>query len=83
MKFIKTLDGEWLNVAQVNHFDIESEAENSYTVFARSGEWDYALIEFFCDPKSTTQFDPKEAAQAWLDDFIAKLNLEEMKWKAY
>ena len=82
MKFIKTENGNYLNVELVREFFIVKDERNGDGYVACAQMRDFAagyckLQTFACDPKSTTQFDPKEAAQAWLDDFVAKLNEED------
>lgn len=80
MKFIKAENGDYVNVETIEAFKITNSGIDgevrplksfviAYTHIGRC-----VLIEFSCDPKSTTQFDPKEEAQAWLDNLIAELN---------
>lgn len=78
MKFIKIKNGLYIRTDQIIGAQVsKGRSDNIFEVQAKlvSGEL-LLLIAFSCDPKSTTQFDPKEAAQTWLDDFVAKLNEE-------
>lgn len=77
MKFIKTISGDYINPALVEYFSTGDDSAHKGAVFAHFSRGRRIIKEFRCDPKSTTQFDPKEAAQAWLDDFVAELNGEQ------
>lgn len=74
MKFIKTADGWYISQNNIDAFNIIQPDKNRADVCAWIDETRWALKRFSCDPKSTTQFDPKDAAQAWLDNLINELN---------
>lgn len=78
MKFIKTADGWYINKNKIDSFTVAKyfDSKGKGEGFAACAYIDgqrWRLEEFVCDPKSTTQFDPEEAAQAYLDDFIREL----------
>ena len=75
MKFIKTTDGWYIDQSKIDSFKvIETNKPKGFAVCAFIEDDRWGLKEFSCDSLSTTQFDPKEAAQAWLDNFVTKLN---------
>ena len=75
MKFIENESGLYIRADQIVGFQVTKRRNGNFAVDAKliTGEL-LQMKTFACDPKSTTQFDPKEAAQAWLDNFVAKLN---------
>ena len=64
MKFIKTIDGGYVNVNLVKYFFAGAEDVNEYAVYARFKDWDYILA----------QFNDKAEAQAYLDKLVDDLN---------
>ncbi|MBO4779468.1 MAG: hypothetical protein J5497_02405 [Selenomonadaceae bacterium] len=77
MKFIKTADGWYINRDKTEGFTVRETKSKGFNVCAYIDESCWTLKTFLCDPKSTTQFDPKAEAQAWLDNLIAGLDKEE------
>ncbi|MBR2734453.1 MAG: hypothetical protein IKG61_01340 [Selenomonadaceae bacterium] len=71
MKFIKTVDGDYVRVDKIVAFDIEQSkaSDKLWNVYAYFGIHRAAL----------KQLSSKTEAQAWLDDFVAKLNAEQEK----
>lgn len=67
MKFIKTVDGGYVNANLVKYFFTGAEDVNEYAVYARFKEWDYIL----------SKFADKAEAQAYLDNLVAELNSED------
>ena len=74
MKCIKTADGWYINQNKIDSFNIMQPDEKRADVCAWIDETRWVLKRFSCDPKSTTQFDPKAEAQAWLDNLIIVLS---------
>lgn len=70
--------GAYINVDIIKRFGVKVNfTKNVACVHAYpqlDGNQSFILARFINDPKSTTQFDPEEAAQAWLDNLIAELN---------
>lgn len=64
MKFIKTVDGGYVNANLVKYFFTCAEDVNEYAVYARFKEWDYILIKF----------EGEAEAQAYLDKLVDNLN---------
>ena len=77
MKFIKIKNGLYIRTDQIIGAQVSERSSSSFEVHAKlvTGEL-LLLTTFTCDPKSTTQFDPEEAARVWLEHFIAELNSE-------
>lgn len=79
MKFIRTSGGQYINADLVRGFFVIPDGDNDggYIACAQM-EYDPVVYEilknFSCDPKSTTQFDPRAEAQGWLDNLVAELN---------
>lgn len=71
MKFIKTVDGDYVRVDKIVAFEInQSKASDKlWNVYAYFGIHRAAL----------KQLSSKIEAQAWLDDFVDKLNAEQEK----
>jgi len=79
MKFIKTEDGRYINADLVREFFVIPDDDNDggYIACAQMEDSTFVsekLKKFSCDPKSTTQFDPRAEAHAWLDELVAELN---------
>ena len=70
MKFIKTVDGDYVNKDCICSFTVETKPGYSTTefVFARLNNNTHAVLREFQIPGN---------AQAWLDKFVAELNEEE------
>lgn len=77
MKFVKTIKGDYVNANFIKDIHIDTLDDGSCYVAARVNWYCEMLKIFSCDPKSTTQFDPRAEAQAWLDNLVTKLNGEE------
>ena len=82
MKFIKTAYGRYIDRDKIDSFAVcehfkypdGDNAGFAVCAFIHGDRW--SLKEFACDPNPTTKSGTKEAAQVWLDDFVAKLNEE-------
>jgi len=80
-KFIKTMDGSYIcadkiAVLTIGRYKVYRAKDSGFAVNAQIDGCSFELVQFACDPKSTTQFNPKAAAQAWLDNFVKELNKE-------
>ena len=75
MKFIKTDNGLYIRADQLIGFQVAERTSGKFEAHAKLVTKELLVLKTFsCDPKSTTQFDPEAEAQAWLDNFVAKLN---------
>lgn len=85
MKFVKTIGGRYINLLHIRKFFLSYIDKNECKVEAQisdtlNGNCEcYVLKRFKVDPNSATQFDAKAEAQAWLDKFIAELELKTEK----
>lgn len=77
MKFIKTIEGWYINRDKIEGFIVREIKSKGFYVCAYIDESYWTLKTFLCDPQSTTQFDPKAEAYEWLDNLIAELDEED------
>ena len=69
MKFIKNENGLYIRTDQLIGFQVAERTNGKFEAQAKLATGELLLLKTFdCAPKSTTQ--------AWLDDFVAKLNAD-------
>ena len=76
MKFVKTCDGFFIDVHKIESLRVNVYPAD-FSVVAWIGQSGYRLKVFDCNPLKEIEL--KAEAQAWLDNFVAELNAEELK----
>ena len=84
MKFIKTVDDGYIRTDRINNLYVLINDTSNLDRYGAANVMAvddnnrvYRLKIYSRDPKSTTQFDPQEAAQAWLDNLVSELSKED------
>ena len=70
MKFIKTVDGDFISIDTVKKFSVCYDNDGYFVDVTHNDNSSSVIAEF----------NSLSLARSWLDDFVAKLNAEELLW---